>query len=53
MEDFPYSVRIHESILISYFTRYLKRLVKFWQRIKKWEVSSDSKLQEQSGFTVS
>ena len=26
MEDFSYSVRIHESILISFFTRYLQRL---------------------------
>ena len=53
MEDFSYSVRIHESILMSYFTRYLQRLVKFWQRRKKWEVNSAAKLREQSGFTVS
>ena len=38
---------------MSYFTRYLQRLVKFWQRRKKWEVDSASKLREQSGFTVS
>ena len=39
MEDFPYSVRIHESILMSYFKRYLQRLVKFCQRRKKLEVN--------------
>ena len=49
MEDFLYSAKIPESILMSYFTRYLKRLVKFWQRRKKWEVDSASKLWEQSG----
>ena len=53
MEDLLYSVKIGESILISYFTRHLQRLVKFWQPRKKWEVDSTSKLQEQSGFTVS
>ena len=51
MEDFSYSVRIHESILVSYFTRYLQKLVKFCRR--KWQVNSASKLREQSGFTVS
>ena len=34
MEDFLYSAKIRESILMSYFTRYLQRLVKFWQRRK-------------------
>ena len=34
---------------MSYFTRYLQRLVKFWQRRKKQEVNSASKLREQSG----
>ena len=53
MEDFLYNVKIRESILIGYFTRHLQRLVKFWQRRKKWEVDSASKLREQSGFTVS
>ena len=53
MEDFSHSVRIHKSILIAYFTGYLEGLVKFWQRRKKWEVNSASKLREQSGFTVS
>ena len=53
MEDLLYSVKIRESILMSYFTRHLQRLVKFWQRRKKWEVDSASKLWEQSGFTVS
>ena len=47
MEDFLYNVKIRESILMSYFT------VKFWQRKRKWEVDSASKLWEQSGFTVS
>ena len=37
MEDFSYSVRIRELILMSYFTRYLQRLMKFWQRRKKVE----------------
>ena len=53
MEDFLYSAKIQESILMSYFMRYLQRLVKFWQRRKKREVDSASKLREQSGFTVS
>ena len=53
MEDFPYSVRIHESILMSYFTRYLQSSVKFRQRRKMWEVNSASKLREQKGFTIS
>ena len=35
MEDFLYSVKIRESILMSHFTRHLQRLVKFWQRRKK------------------
>ena len=34
MENFLYSAKIRESILMSYFTRYLHRLVKFWQRRK-------------------
>ena len=38
---------------MSYFTRYLQRLVKFWQRRKKCEVNFASKMREQSGFTVS
>ena len=38
MEDFLYSVKIRESILMSYFTRHLQRLVKFWHRRKKWKV---------------
>ena len=38
MKDLLYIVKIGESILISYFTRHLQRLVKFWQRRKKWEV---------------
>ena len=50
MEDFLYSAKIRESILMSYFTRYLQRVVKFWQRRKKWEVVSASKLPEQSGL---
>ena len=53
MEDLLYSVKIRESILFSYFTRHLKRLVKFWRRRKKWEVDSASKLRQQSGFAVS
>ena len=52
MEDFLYSVKIRESILMSYFTRHLQRLVNFWQRRKKWEINSAAKLREQSGFTV-
>ena len=54
MEDFSYSVRIRELILMSYFTRYLQRLMKFWQRRKKSGKSNyASKLREQSRFTVS
>ena len=53
MEDFLYSVKIRESILMGNFTRHLQSLVKFWQRRKKWKVDSASKLREQSGFTVS
>ena len=37
---FKYSVRIHESILMTYFKRYLQRLVKFCQCRKKIEVNS-------------
>ena len=29
MEDFLYSAKIRESILMSYYTRYLQRLLKF------------------------
>ena len=47
MEDFLYSVKIPESILMSYFTRH------FGSAEKKSEVDSASKLREQSGFTVS
>ena len=50
--DFSCSVRINESILMSLFIRHLQRLLKFWQRIKKYVVDSDSKLQDQSGFMV-
>ena len=53
MEDLLYSVKIRESHLMSYFTRHLQRLVKFWHHRKKLEVDSASKLQDQSGFTVS
>ena len=53
MEDLLYSVKIRESYLMSYFTRHLQRLVKFWHRRKKLEVDPASKLQEQSGFTES
>ena len=53
MEDLLYSVQIRASILMSYFTRHLQRLVKSWHRRKTWEVDSASKLWEQSGFTVS
>ena len=48
MEDLLYSVKIRESILLSYFTRHLQRLVKFWHRRKKREVDSASKLRQQS-----
>ena len=48
MEDFLYSAKIRESLLMSYFTRCLQRLGKFWERRKKWEVDSVSKLREQS-----
>ena len=47
MEDFLHSVKILESILMSYFTRH------FGSAEKKSEVDSASKLREQSGFTVS
>ena len=53
MEDLLYSVKIRESILMSYSTRHLQKLVNFWHLRKKWEVHTASKLREQSGFTVS
>ena len=53
VKDFSASVIIHESILICFFIRYLRRSVKFWQRRKKWVVDSDSKLQGHNGFIVS
>ena len=34
MEDLLYSVKIRESILMSYFARHLQKLVKFWHRRK-------------------
>ena len=34
VEDFFYSAKIRESILMNYSTRRLQRLVKFWQRRK-------------------
>ena len=37
---------------MSRFTRYLQRLVKFWQGRKKWEVNFASKLREQCGFII-
>ena len=46
MEDFLYSVKMRELILMSYVTRHLQRLVKFWHRRKKLEVDSASKLRE-------
>ena len=36
----------NQSVLMSYFTRHLYRLVKFWHRRKKWKVDSASKLRE-------
>ena len=53
MKDFLCSVKIRESILVSYCTRYLQRLVKFCQRRIKWEVDSASKLRQQCGFSMS
>ena len=38
---------------MSYFTRYLQRLVKFWQCRKMWKADSASILREQSGFIIS
>ena len=46
LKKFSCSVRIHESILMSLFMRHLQRSVKFWQRRKKWDADSTSKLQE-------
>ena len=41
MEDFLHSIKIRESILMSYFMKHLQRLVKFWLCRKKWEVDSN------------
>ena len=53
LEDFSYSFKIHESILMSSFMRHLRRSLKFWQCRKKWWVDSASRLQEQVCFIVS
>ena len=37
MEDFIYIVTLRESILMSYLSRHLQMLVKFWQRRRKVE----------------
>ena len=50
MEDFSYSVREHELNLMSYFTRYLQRLVKFCQRRKNWEVNFSLKCESRVGL---
>ena len=47
------SVRIHQLVLMSSFMRHLPGLGKFWQRKKKWDVDSASKLRRQNGFIVS
>ena len=38
MEDLLYSVKLRKSILLSYFTRHLQKLVKFGDHRKKWEL---------------
>ena len=48
MEDFSYSFRIYEAILMSYFTSIYKGSAE-----KSGKSKSASKLREQSGFTVS
>ena len=50
MEDFSNNVREHELNLMSYFTRYLQRLVKFCQRRKNWEVNFSLKYESRVGL---
>ena len=50
MEDFSNNVREHELNLMSYFTRYLQRLVKFCQRRKNWEVNFSLKCESRVGL---
>ena len=46
-------LRILESSLRSSFVILVFGVMKFWQRRKKWEVDSISRLQEHSGLIVS
>ena len=50
MEDFSNNVREHEFNLMSHFTRYLQRLVKFCQRRKNWEVNFSLKCESRVGL---
>ena len=53
VRDISSRLRILESSLRSSFMRLVLGVMKFWQRRKKWEVDSISRLQEHSGLIVS
>ena len=53
VKDISSRLRILESSLQSSFVRLVFQVMKFWQRRKKWEVDSVSRLQEHSGLIVS
>ena len=53
VRDISSTLRILESSLRSSFMRLVLGVMKFWQRRKKWEVDSISRLQEHSGLIVS
>ena len=53
VRDISSTLRILESSLRSSFMRLVLGVMKFWQRRKKSEVDSTSRLQEHSGLIVS
>ena len=53
VRDISSRLRILESSLRSSFMRLVLGVMKFWQRRKKWEVDSISRLQEHSVLIVS
>ena len=53
VRDISSRLRILESSLQSSFMRFVLGVMEFWQRRKKWEVDSISRLQEHSGLIVS
>ena len=53
VRDISSRLRILEPSLRSSFLRLVLGVMEFWQRRKKWEVDSITRLQEHSGLIVS